>query len=138
MLDILLTCTTLIAPSIVPQALHAGVPVRLATAVALVESGCNPYTTRPLGPDGLPLSSATGMFQVLSFWTRTPLAYHCGGRDLTQHTVNVCYGVHILRHYYVKCRGSWPCALRRYSGQAPGYVQNVRKWLRRLDAGGRG
>lgn len=120
-----LTACLLVAHLIAFEAQARGVPLLLASAVAHVESRCVPAAVSSTG--------ARGVFQVMPFWTRAfqgRLARYCGGTDLHDAAVNTCFGVFILRHYYERCRGDWACALRRYSGNHPGYREKVIRRMR--------
>lgn len=117
-------CVMLVWPNVQAQARHAGVPEQLAQAVIMVESGCDWRAHSDSG--------AIGLFQVLPFWAKTAYAAHCGNDSLYSAVPNICFGVHILRHYERRCRGSWACALRKYSGNAPGYAQKVQRWMQVL------
>lgn len=128
----ILLCATLARPAVAEHARIVNVPEQLAFATVVVESGCYPRAVSTAG--------ARGMMQILPFWTRVnggALARKCGGTDLHNIDVNLCYGTRILRHYYARCRGRWDCALRKYSGNAPGYRQKVVRVMRWLRGGQR-
>ena len=117
----LLADCVLVASLITAEARAHGVPPQLALAVAHSESRCVSSAVSSTG--------ARGVFQVMPFWTRAfggRLARHCGGTDLHQVAINICFGVFILRHYVQQC-GDWPCALRWYSGNTPGYVRIIQR-----------
>ena len=104
------------------QADALGVPRQLVLAVAYVESRCEPGARSRAG--------AQGLMQVMPFW-RLVLVRHCGA-DSYRPATSACQGVRILRHYYVRCRGNWHCALNRYSGGARGYVGRVRRAMQQI------
>jgi hypothetical protein len=65
---------------------------------------------------------------------RRNLVARCG-TDLHDPATNACFGARILRYEFHRAGGSWPAALRAYSGGAyPSYWAQVRAALRRVCA----
>jgi soluble lytic murein transglycosylase-like protein len=113
-------CTLYLAATLAASA-HSGIPAPLLRAVIQVESSCR--------PNAVSFAGALGLAQVLPFWTRTFVRSHCGP-DLFDPVTNLCYSAHILRYEFDRCRGQWSCALRFYSGNAPGYFLKITRVMR--------
>lgn len=96
-----------VAPAVVRHARAQRIDPVLVVAIIGVE---NPEldldATSPHG-------SAVGVMQVWKGWTRE--IRDCGGSDLTDPDVNVCFGTHVLRMALDDSR-TLPGALHRYNG----------------------
>lgn len=61
-------------------------------------------------------AGATGLMQVMPFWRRDRVAQRtCGGSDLTDDRVNICFGIHVLK-FTMRSRRTLPGALLYYNG----------------------
>lgn len=85
------------------------VDVALLTAIVTVE---NPV----LNSRARSRAGAVGLMQVMPFWRRDRVAQRrCGGTDLTDDAVNLCFGVHVLK-FTMRSRRTLPGALLYYNG----------------------
>lgn len=113
---------------------------RLALAVAYVE---NPSA------DSLARSKAgaIGIMQVMPTVWLGVFHQQCKGSDLINIETNVCYGMHILKHYLDECSRMYErelsinrCALRKYVGastpdRAQLYIAAVEEKQRKINEG---
>lgn len=113
-----------VASAIVSAAKTHNVDPALLTAIITVE---NPQ----LRSQAQSNAGAVGLMQVMPFWGRDRQARAtCGGSDLTNDRINLCYGIHVLK-FTIRSRQTLPGALLFYNGcrsfQAPcgRYAQRV-------------
>ncbi|NLC37260.1 MAG: lytic transglycosylase domain-containing protein [Alcaligenaceae bacterium] len=72
---------------------------------------------------------AQGLMQVVPRWHRDKLL---PSESLFDPVVNIRVGADVLEEYLAKAGGNMDTALRKYSGNARGYVNNIRKESRTL------
>jgi len=117
------------------EARRQGISPELALAVSQVENW---------GADTAAISKAgaVGLMQVMPFWTANEsLSAYCGGRELRDPQINICFGVAILRDYLTR-HHTQDQALRAYNGSlrlrlaGARYVRLVNNKLKETQANG--
>lgn len=93
----------------------------LLIAIIQEESAFRPQVQSPYG--------AQGLMQVVRRWHRDKLH---PAESLFDPEVNIRVGADVLEEYLQRAGGDLDRALRKYSGNARGYVQNIKKETRAL------
>src|SRR5690606_19362829 len=93
----------------------------LVSAIIKEESGCRPQVQSPYG--------AQGLMQVVRRWHGEKLR---PSESLFDPEVNIRVGADVLEEYLALAKGDLDVALRKYSGNARGYVNTVLKASRML------
>lgn len=98
-----------VADALLSAAKEHDVDLALLTAIVTVE---NPT----LKSAAKSRAGAVGLMQVMPFWKRDRVARRrCGGTDLTNDAVNLCFGIHVLK-FTMRSRRTLPGALLYYNG----------------------
>lgn len=99
-------------------AIQHDLPEHLLAAIAWRESRWNPYAYTNSGPH-----PAEGLMQIVPYWHPS----------MKEYTYDPCASLHYAAHYLknlTRTHGTLSIALKKYSGNANGYVIDIFKYMR--------